>query len=63
MADRSRMNGLNLSTSQKAAKSPVTFAKTNLGALGAKVTPLKASNSPGAMTAPSAQGPVRPGTK
>jgi hypothetical protein len=30
---------------------------TNLGNLGATVTPLKPSNNPGPMTSPSAQGP------
>lgn len=36
---------------------------TNLGTLGGKVAPLTPSNSPGPMTAPSAQGPVQPGTR
>ena len=57
MAYKSRMNGLGLSTSQTAAKSPTGEMKTNLGNLGAKVTRLKPSNNPGPMTAPSTQGP------
>ena len=56
MAYDSRMNGLKLSTSQKAAKSPVEI-RSNMGNLGAKVTPLKPSNNPGPGTSPSAQGP------
>ena len=36
---------------------------TNLGTLGATVTPLQPSNDPGPMTAPSAQGPKQPGAK
>lgn len=62
MAYESRMNSLNLKTSQKAADSPAKTI-TNMGNLGATVTPLKPSNNPGPMTAPSAQGPTRPGTK
>lgn len=62
MADKSRMNGLKLSTSTKAASSPVQTT-TNLGTLGAKVKPLAPSNSPGPMTSPSAQGPTFPGAK
>lgn len=59
MAEKSRMNGLGLSTSTKAASGSVEL-KTNLGTLGATVTPLKASNNPGPMTAPSTQGPTWP---
>ena len=40
--------------------SPGIKTVKNLGNLGAKVTPLKPSNNPGPMTAPSAQGPTRP---
>ena len=59
---QSRMNGLNLSTAPKAAGGRVALTK-NLGNLGATVQPLKPSNNPGPMTAPSAQGPTRPGAK
>lgn len=59
MAYKSRMNGLGLSTSQTAAKSPAGEMKTNLGNFGAKVKPLKASNNPGPMTSPSTQGPTQ----
>lgn len=62
MAEKSRMNGLGLSTSTKAAGGGVEV-KSNLGTMGAKVTPLKPSNNPGSMTAPSAQGPTRKGRK
>lgn len=59
----SRMNGLNLKTSTKAAAGPISTV-TNLGSFGGKyVQPLKPSNDPGPMTAPSGQGPSRPGTK
>jgi hypothetical protein len=60
--EKSRMNGLGLSTSSKAAKGPVEF-KTNLGNMGATVKPLKPSNNPGAMTSPSTQGPTQRITK
>lgn len=63
MAYNSRMNGLNLKTSQTAAKSPAGEMKTNLGNLGATVKKLKPSNSPGPMTSPSVQGPTQPITK
>jgi hypothetical protein len=53
---KSRMNGLGISP--KAGDLYPT-----LGNLGAKITPLKASNNPGPMTAPSSQGPVQPGAK
>ena len=58
MAYKSRMNGLGLNTSTSAAKSAVEL-KTNLGNLGATVTPLKPSNNPGPMTSPSVQGPQK----
>jgi len=58
LAHKSRMNGLGLSTSQTAAKSPVTTT-SNLGNLGAKFKPLKPSNNPGPMTSPSVQGPTQ----
>ena len=58
---KSRMNALNLGTSQSQAGGVKTI--TNLGTLGAKVTRLKASNNPGPMTAPSAQGPTRKAAK
>ncbi len=57
MADKSRMNGLGLSTSSKAASSRVEM-KTNLGNMGATVKRMMPSNKPGPMTAPSAQGPT-----
>ena len=63
MAYQSRVNGLKLSTSPKQAASPAGTFVTNLGTLGAKVNPLKPSNKPGPMTAPSAQGPTRSGSK
>ena len=52
----SRMNGLGLKTKTTTAPGPVTLT-TNLGNLGATVTPLKPSNNPGPATSPSAQGP------
>lgn len=58
MNDKSRMNGLGLSTSTKAAGGAVDL-KTNMGTLGATVTPLKPSNNPGPMTSPSVQGPQK----
>jgi hypothetical protein len=56
MPYESRMNGLKLSTKTTTAPGTVSL-KTNLGNLGATVTPLKPSNNPGPMTSPSAQGP------
>ena len=59
----SRMNGLGLSTSQTGVKSAVKMHAPlgNLGAAPAKR--MKASQNPGAMTAPSSQGPIMPGSK
>ncbi len=62
MAYKSRVNGLNLNTSTKAAGGGVDMV-TNMGNLGAKVQPLKPSNTPGAQTAPSAQAAERPKAK
>lgn len=62
MADKSRMNGLNLKTTTKASKGGVDLT-TNLGNLGATVQPLVASNNPGPMTAPSSQGFEHHGVK
>ena len=52
----SRMNALKIPTDPQ--RKTLT---TNLGNLGATVTPLVPSNDPGPMTSPSAQGPVFPG--
>lgn len=61
-----RMNGLKVSrkvpTADGEAKGLPNMV-SNYGNLGAKVVPLKASNNPGPMTAPSSQGPVEPGAK
>jgi hypothetical protein len=59
MAEKSRMNGLGISPKAGDPSKP----SANLGNLGAKVTPLKASNNPGPMTAPSAQGQTFPGAR
>ncbi len=63
MAYKSRVNGLNLSTSTEQAKSPAGKFVTNLGNLGATVTPLRPSNDPGPEAAPSAQSTNHPGVK
>ncbi len=62
MSYKSRVNGLNLSTSTKAAGGSVEL-KTNCGNLGAKVVPLKPSNNPGPMTSPQAQAAEPPKAK
>lgn len=62
MADKSRMNGLNLNTSKKAALGEVDLV-TNMGNLGAKVQPLKPSNNPGPGTSPQAQAAEPPKAK
>lgn len=62
MADKSRMNGLGLSGSTKAAGGSVELT-TNLGNLGATVQPIKPSNNPGPMTSPQAQAAEPPKAK
>lgn len=62
MAYKSRVNGLGLSASSKAAAGGPKMT-TNMGNLGATVTPLKPSNNPGSITAPSTQGPTQAITK
>ena len=61
-----RMNGLKLNRtppSVTAQAKGLPNMVSNMGNLGATVTPLKASNNPGPMTAPSSQGPVDPKAK
>ena len=59
---KSQMNALGLSTSTEPAKSDVPMFNP-LSIPTPVVKPLVPSNNPGAMTSPSAQGPVRPGTQ
>lgn len=61
-AYKSRVNGLGLKTTDSPAKGPIQLT-TNYGNLGASVKPLVASNDPGPMAGPSAQGTNHPGTK
>jgi len=61
MAYKSRVNGLKLDTSTKAAGGSVDLM-TNMGNLGATVNKLKPSNNPGPGTSPSAQAAEQPGT-
>jgi len=62
MAYKSRVNGLKLDTSTKAAGGSVDLM-TNMGNLGATVNKLKPSNNPGPQTAPSAQAAEQPQAK
>ena len=62
MAYKSRVNGLKLNTSTSAASGSVDLV-TNMGNLGATVTPLKPSNNPGPATSPSAQAAEPPKAK
>lgn len=60
MAYKSRVNALGLGTSTEPSKGPVTVVMTIPVATPSDKN--RPSNDPGPMTAPSAQGPNRPGT-